>query len=162
MAKTTQLRGQALLNAIESALRQLASEKEDYIYNESELSRRVGCSRPTLDKKTEFIDEVLKQIGAEKRIKKDHPLVEHLYTRIDKLESEKEELKRELNALRSDHANIYATLHRHSVDMSFLIKPIVANESTNKGKCILCSGDLVEAKKAQKENKVVSITSHKK
>ncbi len=163
MTKTTQLRGQALLIAIESALRQLASEKEDYIYNESELSRRVGCSRPTLDKKSEFIDEVLKQIGAEKRIKKDHPLVEHLYTRIDKLESEKEDLKKELNALRSDHANIYTTLHRHSADMSFLIKPIVANESSNKGKCILCGGDLVEAKKAaQKENKVVSLANHKK
>jgi len=122
LTKNTQLRGQALLDKVESCLKQLSSEKEGYIYNASELSRAVGCSRPTLNKHTEFIDKILNKINAGKRIKKDHPLVEHLHTRIDHLELEKEALGKELNALRTHHAKIYSVLYMNSVDGAILIK----------------------------------------
>jgi DNA repair ATPase RecN len=158
MTKNKQLRGQALLDAIEDCLRQLANEKENSVYNASELSRRVGCSRPTLDKKAEFIDEVLKKIGGEKRIKKDHPMMEHLYTRIESLEAEKEKLKKELSVLRAHHAKIYSTMYTNSVDVSVLIKPIVEDESIRHEKCILCSGTVKEDHSFQDNNKVIPLS----
>jgi len=138
MIKSPQLRGQKLLDAIEVCLRQLAGEKDNYVYNASELSRRIGCSRPTLDNKAEFIDDVLTRIGAEKRLKREHPLIEHLHTRIDRLEREKDLLRRELEALRTHHVEIYSTLYMQSVDAAALIKPVVEAESVRKEECILC------------------------
>jgi hypothetical protein len=162
MAKKSQLRGQMLLDAIETCLRQLANEKENYVYNASELSRRVGCSRPTLDKKADFIDEVLNKIGGEKRIKKDHPMMEHLYTRIEHLEKEKDFLKKELSVLRAHHAKIYTVLYTNSVDVSVLIKPITEDESIKNGKCILCGTALKENSSFQDSNNVIQLTDHKK
>lgn len=162
MAKPTQLRGQALLDAIEDGLRQLAKEKKNFIYNASELSRCVGCSRPTLDKKAAFIDEILRKIGGEKRISKDHPMMENLYTRIENLEIEKEKLKNELRALRTHHAKIYSALITNSVDMSVLIKPIVEDELIRHGKCVLCAGIVKENHSFQDNSKVISLADHKK
>lgn len=162
MSKQKQLRGQALLDAIEAALRRLANEKDNYIYNESELSRLVGCSRPTLDTKSEFIEEVLKKIGAEKRINKNHPIVAHLDTRISNLENENEQLKKELAALRSHHAKIFSLLYLHSMDMSILVRPIVENECLVKGKCILCDSDVRENHSFPRDNKVIQLSDHKK
>jgi|APLak6261672214_1056088.scaffolds.fasta_scaffold00239_5 hypothetical protein len=162
MNNKIQLRGQALLNAIEACLRQLANEKENYVYNESELSRLVGCSRPTLDKKTEFIDEVLIKIGVEKRIKKDHPLMEHLYTRIDNLEADKEKLKKELVALRVHHVKLYSTLYMNSVDMAVLVKPTVEDESIRRGKCILCNSTIKEIHNFKDNTTIIYMTDHKK
>jgi len=161
MTKSTQLRGQALLAAIEICLRQLSSENKNYVYNASELSRRVGCSRPTLDKKSDFIDEILTKIGIEKRIKKDHPLVEHLYTRIDNLQAEKERLEKELNALRAHHAKMYSTLYMNSVDASILIKGVVEDESIKQGKCILCSALVADNHKFPENSKVINLSDHK-
>lgn len=162
MNKKKQLRGQALLNAIEQALLDLTTENDKYVYNESELSRRVGCSRPTLDKHAEFIDSVLTKIGAEKRLKKDHPLMAHLYTRIENLESENDQLQKELLALRSHHAKIYSLLFSHSVDMSIFVRPIVENQSIVKGKCILCDSVVKENHIFPRDNKVIQLSDHKK
>lgn len=162
MDKIIQLRGQALLDSIEACLRQLANEKVDYVYNASELARHVGCSRPTLDKKGKFIDEILSKIGGEKRIKKDHPMIEHLYTSIESLDSDKENLKKEISALRADHVNIYSKLYMNSVDISILIKPILEGESIRHGKCILCNCPVVENHSSQDNSKVINITTHKK
>jgi len=161
MSKKHQLRGKKLLSAIESCLRQLASEKEKYVYNASELSRRVGCSRPTLDNKSDFIDEVLTRIGAEKRMQNNHPLLEHLHTRIEKLESDKKELDNELAALRTHHAEIYSILYMQSIDAALLIKPIIVSESIKNEKCILC-GEKIEKNHNFPHNKtVVSLADHK-
>lgn len=161
LTKNTQLRGQALLDKIERCLKQLSSEKKGYIYNASELSRSVGCSRPTLNKHTEFIDKILNKINAGKRIKKDHPLVEHLYTRIDSLEAEKERLEKELNALRLNHANIYSTLYVNSVDVAILIKGTVEEESVKHGKCILCDSLAADDHEFPKDDTVIHLSDHK-
>jgi len=161
MTKNPQLRGQKLLDAIEICLRQLAGEKDGYVYNASELARRVGCSRPTLDSKAEFIDGVLIKIGAEKRLKREHPLIEHLHTRIERLEDEKQMLKRELDALREHHAQIYSTLYRQSVDAAVLIKPIVEAESIGKEKCILCGQALIDGHQFPVKNSVIDLTDRK-
>lgn len=161
MAKNIQLRGQSLLDAIEAGLRQLADENEDYVYNESELSRCVGCSRPTLGKKGKFIDEILSKIGGEKRIKKDHPVIEHLYTSINSLEADKDNLKKELSALRENHAKIYSKLYMNSINMAILIKPTVEDESIRHGKCILCNCPVIENHSSQDNSKVINITNDK-
>lgn len=142
MTKKPQLRGQNLLDAIEICLRQLANGNEKYVYNASELARFVGCSRPTLDSKAEFIDKVLTKLGAEKRLKSDHPLIEQFHTRIEYLEAEKKALEKELHALRVHHASIYSTLYLESVNAAVLIKPIIQDESVAAGGCILCGHTL--------------------
>ena len=162
MVDKPQLRGKKLLDAIEVSLRQLAREKENYVYNASELSRRVGCSRPTLDSKAEFIDKVLTKLGAEKRLKKDHPLFEHLYTRIEQLETDKKILEKELNALREHHVQIYSTLYMQSVDVALLVQPFVRKESVKKGKCILCDQAITDKNDFGKKNTVINIDDHKK
>lgn len=161
MAKNIQLRGQSLLDAIEACLRQLADENEVYVYNASELARRVGCSRLTLGKKGEFIDEILSKIGGEKRIKKDHPMIEHLYTRIERLERDKEKLEKELSALRANHVKIYSKLYMSSADMAVLVKPVVEDESIRQGKCILCNGPVIENHSFHDNSKVMPLTNHK-
>jgi len=161
MTKNPQLRGQKLLDALEICLRQLAGEKESYVYNASELARRVGCSRPTLDNKAEFIDSVLTKLGAEKRLKREHPLIEHLHTRIERLEDEKQILKRELDALREHHAQIYSTLYMQSVDAAVLIKPVVEGESIGREGCILCGQALTGDHQFPAKNSVVRLVDCK-
>ena len=162
MSKKPQLRGKKLLDAIKISLRQLASENDSYVYNASELARRVGCSRPTLDSKAEFIDEILNKLGAEKRLKRDHPLLEHMYTRIERLEDEKKILNRELEALRAHHAEIYSTLYMHSVDAAVLLKPVVQAESTANEECILCGQELSGSHNFPEEKSVINLADHKK
>ncbi len=162
MAKKPQLRGQKLLDVIEACIRQLAAEKERYVYNASELARLVGCSRPTLNAKADFIDEVLTKIGAEKRRQSEHPLLEQLRERIEDLEADKKTLKKELSALRKNHAKIYSTLLNESVDASLLIKPIVKDESLKLGKCTLCSQKLSEGHKYSSKSTVVHLDDHRK
>ncbi len=161
LTNNTQLRGQALLDKIESCLKQLSSEKEAYLYNASELSRAVGCSRPTLNKHTEFIDKILNKINAGKRIKKDHPLVEHLHTSIYHLELEKEALEKELNALRTHHAKIYSVLYMNSVDIAILIKEDIEDESVKYGKCILCDSLVADDHEFPKDGTVIHLSDHK-
>ncbi len=162
MARKCQLRGQKLLNEIEAGLKYLANKKEKYTYNASELSRHIGCSRPTLNQKASFIDEVLIKIGAEKRLKKTHPSLVHLNAKIDQIENENATLKDELNALRIHHANIYSALYMESVDASILIKPIVKKESIMQGKCILCGED-TQNEQIQKNNlKIIHLHNHQK
>lgn len=160
--KKPQLRGQKLLDMIELCLRELAHENNNYVYNASELSRRVGCSRPTLDSKSEFIDNVLNKLGAEKRLKKDHPVLEHFHIRIERLENEKKALEKELDALRVNHARVYSTLYMASVDASVLIKPIVEGESVIRGKCILCDQTVNENHKFHSGSSVTHLTGLKK
>lgn len=160
--KKPQLRGQKLLDVIELCLRQLAHEDDSYVYNASELSRRVGCSRPTLDSKSEFIDSILNKLGAEKRLKKDHPVLEHFHIRIERLESEKMALEKELDALRENHAEVYSILYMQSVDASVLIKPIVEGESVIQGKCILCSQAVNESHRFHSSSSVTHLTGVKK
>lgn len=161
MSDKLQIRGQALLSAIENGLRKLSSEKENYVYNSSELSRLIGCSRPTLNKKAKFIDEVLSKIGAEKRIKKDHPMMEHLYTKINFLEEEKVKLTKELNALRQHHAEIYSRLYIHSIGASILFKNIVEAETISAGKCILCDSPIKEGHSFPDNSVIVNMINYK-
>ena len=138
MTKKKQLRGEALKSGIELCLTQLADDNEKYVYNASELSKRVGCSRTTLNKYQDFIDEVLGRMNAEKRLKRDHPLLEQYQYRIEQLEADNKELQMELNALREHHASIYTTLQMQSVDAALLLRPVVQNESRKAKSCILC------------------------
>jgi len=161
VSKKPQIRGKKLLDAIKISLRQLASENDSYVYNASELARRVGCSRPTLDSKAEFIDEILNKLGAEKRLKRDHPLLEHMYTRIERLEDDKKTLNMELEALREHHAQIYSILYMHSVDAAILLKQVVQAESTANEECILCGQGLKNSHKYPERNSVINLADHK-
>ncbi len=162
MAKKPQLRGQKLLDVIEACIKQLASENEGYVYNASELARLVGCSRPTLNAKADFIDEILTKIGAEKRRQSEHPLLEQFRERIEDLESDRKALENELSALCKNHAKIYSTLLNESVDASLLIKPIVEDESLTLGRCILCSQKLSEDHKYPIKGTIVHLDDHRK
>jgi hypothetical protein len=161
MSDYKQLRGQALLDLIESSLRKLASGKENYIYNASELSRLTGCSRPTLAKKEAFIDEVLNKIGAEKRIKKDHPMMEHLYSKIKSLEDDNARLTKELTALRQNHVAIYSKLYIHSIGSSVLFKNIIEAETISNGKCILCDTPIKEGHHFPDNSTIVNMIDYK-
>lgn len=153
MSKSGQLRGQNLLDAIEKALIDLSDADSKYIYNASELARKVGCSRPTLNSKKEFINSVLTKIGAARRLKREHPVIEQLHIKIEQLEAEKQVLEGDLNSLRQNHAEIYTRLYRYSSDMSVLIKPIAEQESISEEKCILCG------QKVDKDHKFDSPTN---
>ncbi|TCS40085.1 hypothetical protein [Reinekea marinisedimentorum] len=158
MSKVVQLRGQNLLDAIEKALIDLSDSDQKYVYNASELARKIGCSRPTLNSKKEFIDSVLEKIGAAKRLKREHPLLEQLHMKIEKLEAEKKALEEDLNALRQNHADIFTRLYRHSSEMSALIRPIAENDSIAAGKCILCSQSIDEGIDFKNRSTVFSIS----
>ncbi len=161
MPDKTQLRGQKLLDAIEACIRQLASENERYVYNASEVARLVGCSRPTLNAKTEFIDKVLNKIGAEKRLRSEHPLLEQFRSRIEDLESENKSLVKELDALRKHHAEIYSILLNNSLDASILAKHLVEDESLKRGKCILCNQKVATDHSFPSKSHVIQLDDHR-
>jgi len=155
MIKKKQLRGDKLLKAIDDSLRNLAKDNENYVYNASELSRIVGCSRPTLDSKQEHIEKVLEEVGAIKRTKYEHPVVEQMSNKIQSLENENSSLLKKLEAFRRHHIDIYSNLYTHSADVAYLLQPILESEAISTKQCLLCGQEINEFHSFPKENKII-------
>jgi len=128
-----QLRGKKLQDRIRECLKSLAADAEAqgkvYKYNASELQRVSGVSRVSLNKYEEFIDAVLEELGAQKKIEHGQAGIQHLLERIDRLEQKNQELNQEVNALRAQHFKIYDVLYSQSIDASALIKVIIDDPS---------------------------------
>lgn len=153
------VRGDKLVLILKDAIKLLAAraaeKSEDYKFNASELHRVTGISRVTIGKYEEEIEQVLEEVKASARIKYGQAHIQQLLNQIDSLESEKKKLKKENDALRIHHADIYSLLYSHSIDSAGLIKTELYKEIEKVGKCILC-GAKIENKKT-KNNNIVNI-----
>ncbi len=155
-----QLRGEKVKELIRDGLNKLSLaagvEGKRLTYNASELSALIGVSRPTLYKYSEFIDEVLKDLSADKKNAQGLAVIGFMREKMERLETEKSLLKKEVDVLRKHHAKLYETLYSQSAKLAPLIKPIVAQENKEAGRCILCNHVIDADAKPARSNKVVS------
>lgn len=158
-----QLRGEKLKILIKEGITKLAISygTKKYVYNASELSELIKVSRPTLSRYAEYIDEVLKENAADKKVTKGTALIEIMREKIARLEKEKALLKKDLDTLRNHHAKIYDFLYGRSIDMAPLVKKIVLEESIAAGHCILCNQAIDETKLSKGGSKIVRLTGKK-
>ena len=158
-----QLRGEKLMSAIREGIYVLADKAEKagetYVYNASELSRLIGRSRVTLRAYVAFVDEVLKELKAERRMRTGKAMQQHLLDRNERLETENEALKREVNTLRINHTEIYIKLLGSSKDLASLVASYV--ETVKDGRCLLCNSVVGEEKEPRHYN-VVGLEEIKK
>lgn len=144
-----QLRGSVLDKAIRNGILELSSKGgESYVYNATQLANLIGTSRVTLNKKSDLIDSVLREIKAGKRKKDNTGLIEALQLRIDRLEKQKADLEAQCLALQQNHVEMYRRLYMNSIDGAALIAPIIKTEA--EGDCPLCGGTLIEEKAGSK------------
>ncbi len=153
-----QVRGEKVKEVIREGLHKLAADAGGkYVLNASELAKATGVSRPTIYRHEEFINEVLKEISAERKFYKGHGVIEFMRERMERLENEKAELKNEVDTLRKHHAKIFEILYYNAVRLSDLVKSEVLKEIEESGCCTLC-GQEVDATKFRQVNKVVPLT----
>lgn len=121
-----QLRGKKLQEHIRECLKSLAAnakaQGKEYKYNASELQRVSGVSRVSLNKYEEFIDHVLEELEATKKIEHGQAGIQHLLERIERLEEENRQLSVEALALREQHVRIFDVLYSQSIDAAILVK----------------------------------------
>jgi len=155
----SQARGEKVKEIIRTGLGQLAAAaKGKYVYNMSELARLTGLSRSTLYKHEEFVNEVLKEMSADRRFAKGQAVLEFMRGKVERLEGEKIILKKEVEALRQCHAAIFEKLYDESVKSADLIRPVLKQESLASGRCILCGQEVDNSTFPTGGKKVVKMT----
>lgn len=150
----TQLRGKQLEDAIKDGILSLAKGKKEFKLNQTELAKVVNTSRATLNKYRDFIETVLSKIKASKRESNGSVAFQQMEMKVERLEKQKAALKKENDALRKNHLEIYGSLMLHSVKASKLIEPIIYDELNESGKCYACNQKITEEIKAKKSNVV--------
>lgn len=166
MGKEKQVRGDDLRKKIAEGIKRLAAEakaaNKPYTYNASHLAAAIGTSRPTLAKHSDIIDKVLEGLTAKKRMENGEGAIQLLREKVQRLESEKEDLKKELEILRNHHAEIYRSVYYNAGDLEQLIRPIVEEEMLEADRCILCHHQIEEIHDLQpiapKPSKVIRLT----
>ena len=114
-------RGEDLKKLIKEGINHLANKNKDYQYNASELARHINTSRVTLNKYSDYIDNVLNEIQVDKKGVGGNGMVQHLLDRIEMLEQENKELKKENNDLKSDYVEIFQKMYKNSDDMDNIL-----------------------------------------
>lgn len=150
-----QLRGEELKSAIKENIKLLVSDSKSSNkkkINLSALAAAVGTSRTTLNNMIDFIDECLVEAKFERRQSYGKTERNNVELKIIKLESNIDDLKKELEALRSNHLEIYRRLYSNSSDLSALIKPVVIKDADANNNCILCGNKI---------NKIINLSSSK-
>lgn len=149
------IRGNKIDALIKEGIEKLvAKHGKNYVYNCTELSKLINVSRPTLYNHSEFIDKLLDDIKAERKLERGSTALMFMRETIEALEQEKAALKTELNTLRKCHADIFEKLYHESKKITAAIKPILLTESMVGEKCILCDQTLTPEMIRQKTNVV--------
>jgi len=136
------VRGGKLEEKIADGIKKLVAEAKEanrkYVYNASQLSVAIKVSRPTLAKHADVIEKALKTAAAEKRMERGEGAIQLMREKMERMESENESLKKEVEVLRNHHAEIYLKVYYHAADLEPLIRPIVEEEMFDADRCILC------------------------
>ena len=156
------VRGEKVQEIIRKGLCNLAAGTEGkYVYSVAELARLTGLSRTTLYKHVQFVDEVLKDIEADKKASRGHSVIEFMREKMGRIEGEKQQLKKEVDVLRNQHAQIFKNLYMQSANLASLVKPVVVQESKEAGHCTLCQQEVDAATLSPKSKKVVKMIPRK-
>ena len=114
-------RGKELKKLINEGIKYLASQNRDYRYNASELARHINTSRVTLNKYSDYINEILGEIKVERKGSAGNGIVHHLLDRIEILEQENKELKQECDYLKGDYIEIFKKMYENSENLIRII-----------------------------------------
>lgn len=156
---TWQLRGGLLQQRIEAVMRELAAKAQkagtEYVYNASEMARRVPTTRKSLAKHGELVARVLQDLNSRRRMATGEATAEHLRDQIAYLKEQLESRNKVIAGLRAHHVEIYRRFHEHSLDAELLIRPILLVESVEAGECILCRTKVDSIGKLERSGNVV-------
>lgn len=129
-----QLRGEELQTAIKAAIEKLAAAAEangkDYVYIASHVAKEVPCTRKSLDNHGDFIQDILDDMGSNRRARDGGVMIEALRNRIALLEKRNKELEEENQALAAENINIYDTLSLQSVPAATLLRKTAISGDT--------------------------------
>ncbi|KAE8545036.1 hypothetical protein [Marinobacter nauticus] len=159
-----QLRGEELEKRIETVIRELAKQANEdgleFVYNATRVAEKVPTTRRTLSKHDDLVERVINDLNARRRMHTGQATVEFLKDRIASLKEKLDERDKELEQLRSHHVHIYEQLHAHSVKGEALVKPILQEESSVIGHCILCGAEIGPAPERE-SSKIIPIRGKK-
>lgn len=140
-----QLRGEALTQRIVKAVHEHVEELGDRInpnrVSMKEIAAAVPCSRTTLLKYEAVVANALRDLGYRAARRTGDSRAEALAHRADIYKQEIQDLKAELAALRTHHADIYGRLLMASAPMATLVRSDAVAASHRDGRCVLCGGE---------------------
>jgi uncharacterized protein YnzC (UPF0291/DUF896 family) len=114
-------RGEDLKKLIKEGINHLANKNKDYQYNASELARHINTSRVTLNKYSDYIDDVLNEIKIDKKGVGGNGMVQHLLDRIEMLEQENKEIKQERDNLKINYIEIFQKMYENSENINKIV-----------------------------------------
>jgi len=169
MSKDKQVRGDDLRDKIEAGIKELAAEakiaKKKYVYNATQLAAKICTTRATLTKHNDVVDKALKELAGQRRVEKGEGALQTLREKVERLELEAENMKKELEVLRNHHAEIYQKVYYNAGDLEPLVRPIVEEEMFDADRCILCLHKIEEIGEPetveQKPRKVITLHPQK-
>jgi hypothetical protein len=137
-----QLRGQALDDRIEAVIGELAELAQEsgrpYVFNASEVARKVPTTRKSIAKHEERVGRVLEKLDATRRLVTGDATIEHFREQIAHLKSEIAQRDKTILALRSHHVEIYRRFYGASLEGEMLLRPILEQERDEARRCLLC------------------------
>ncbi|MFC3814973.1 hypothetical protein [Lysobacter sp. GCM10012299] len=141
-----QIRGEALRARILDVIRQLAAEaaaqRLAYVYNASEVARRVPTTRKTLAKHDNTVSKALLDLASRRRQVNGDGTIELLRAQIAKLQEVIKEQEGLIDGLRRHHLEIYSRLRANSIEGELLVRPIVAAEARAMATCPTCQSSI--------------------
>lgn len=160
-----QLRGEALERRVETVVRELAAqaqqEGKEYVYNASQVARLVPTTRRTLNKHGDFVETLLQDLAARRRMVTGEATAEHLREQVAHLKEQIAERDKVILSLRMHHVDIYQRFHAHSMEAELLIRPILESESEEAGQCLFCGTKTEALGSLKRENNIIPLKGRK-
>jgi flagellar biosynthesis chaperone FliJ len=160
-----QLRGDELRKKISDVIRDMAEiyqqKNIEYVYNASELSRKIGTTRKTLRNHQAFIDVLIEELKVRRRMADGNGTVEALKSQIGLLRNQLIEKDKQLLSLRNHHVEIFKRFHDISLDTEYLIRPVIEKECIELGHCIFCGTEVEKAAMIKRSSNVINFPDQK-
>lgn len=157
---STQLRGPGVIKAIRSGIKSLWQEAEQrgesYVYNASELSRRIGITRKTIRKYEKVVTAELDEIEAERRTSTGSKTIIECKTTIARLRKELESRETDIDGLRRAFIALADEIQAESVDIGALLRATRKGCDVANGRCPVCGTKNADSGAGLSQN-VVSI-----
>lgn len=139
-----QLRGDALKARIVEVVRHHVLDAEGTLNTQhvspSALASLVPCSKTTILKYQDLIDETLADAGLRLARRTGAAKSEALSDKIHLLKQKIATLENEIAALQAHHVSLYDRLLMGSAELGALVRDDAITDSRKRGSCVLCGG----------------------
>ena len=159
--KAKQLRGAALRERIIAVTREDVSsheERDSKRASLAEIAALVPCSRMTLNKYKGLVVEELEKDGMRTISRTGDIEKSELVERIVSLMRDNDALKKELDAIREHHVDLYGRMHRSSAQLSEIARSVLSESAGGATVCPCCGRD----RRNDQGDSVVKLSAHRR